>query len=151
DVGFTRLAGAVDDAAQYRERERGLDVAEPVFERLDRADHVESLAGAARAGDDADAAGAQAERLEDLEADAHFLFGFGRKRNADGVADAGPEQVADADAGLDRAADQPARLGDAKVQRAVDRIGEPLVSCDGEEHVARLHRYLLFLKIVVLQ
>src|SRR3546814_6819383 len=28
DVGLARFAGAVDDAAQYRERHRGLDVAE---------------------------------------------------------------------------------------------------------------------------
>src|SRR3546814_8616122 len=72
DVGFARLAGAVDDAAQYRERHRGLDVAERLFERLDGADDVEPLARAAGAGDDADAAGAEAERFQDFIADAHL-------------------------------------------------------------------------------
>src|SRR3546814_3500020 len=97
DVGLARFAGAVDDAAQYRERHRGLDVAERLFERLDGADDVEPLPRAAGAGDDADAAGAQPERFQDFIADAHFLFGLGRERNADRVADARPEQVADAE------------------------------------------------------
>ena len=52
---------------------------------------------------------------------------------------------------LDRAADQPAGLGDAEVQRAIDRIGELHVGGDREEHVARLHRDLVFVEIVVLQ
>src|SRR5690606_2086636 len=93
----------------------------------------------------------QAERFQYLEADAHFLFRLGRKRDANGVADARPQQHAHADARLDRAADQPAGLGDAEVQRAIDRLGELHVSGDREEHVARLHRYLVFVEIVVLQ
>ena len=63
----------------------------------------------------------------------------------------GPQQVADADRRLDRAADQPAGLGDAEVQRAIDRVGELHVGGDGEEHVARLHRHLVFVEVVVLQ
>ena len=90
----------------------------------DRADHVEALARAARAGDDAHAAVADAERLQDLVADADFLLRLGRKRDADRVADPGPKQRADADRRLDRAADQAAGLGDAEVQRAVHRVGE---------------------------
>ncbi len=69
----------------------------PLLQRLDGADHVEALPRAARAGDDAHAAGADAERLQHLVADADFLFRLGRKRDADRVADAGPQQVAHAD------------------------------------------------------
>src|SRR3546814_7618249 len=98
------------------------------------ADDVEPLARAAGAGDDADAAGAEAERFQDFIADAHFLLGFGRKADADRVADPGPEQVADAECALDRAADQPARFGDAEVQRAVDRVGELCIEI-GRDHV----------------
>src|SRR5690606_27097998 len=124
DVGLARFAWAVDDAAEHRERERRLDVLEPLLERLDGLDHVEALAGAAWARDDAHAAGPETERFQDLEPDAHFLLGLGRERNADRVADAGPQQVADADRTLDRAADQTARFGDAEVQRAIDRFGQ---------------------------
>ena len=61
DVGLARLARAVDDAAEHRERHRRLDVLQPLLERLDGADDVEALARAARAGDDPDAAVADAE------------------------------------------------------------------------------------------
>ena len=54
-------------------------------------------------------------------------------------------------ADLDRAADQPARLGDAEMQRAIDRFGELLIGGDREEQVGRLHRDLVFVEIVVLQ
>src|SRR5437763_11350422 len=70
DVGLARLARPVDDAAEHRERHRRADVAEPFLQRLDSADDVEALARAGRAGDDADAAIADAEALEDLEAGA---------------------------------------------------------------------------------
>ena len=52
---------------------------------------------------------------------------------------------------FDRAADQPAGLGDAEVERAIDRVGELLIGGDGEEHVARLHRDLVVAEIVVLE
>src|SRR5690606_25373777 len=117
DIGLARFAGAVHDTAEHRERKRRLYVLESLLERVDRADYVETLASAAWARNDADATGAQAERLEDLEADAHFLLGFGRKGHADRVADAGPEQVAHSDARLDGPADQPTRFGNAQVER----------------------------------
>src|SRR6185436_20508096 len=68
DIGLARLARAVDDAAEDRKRHRCADVGEPLLERLDGADDVEALARAARAGDDADAAIANAEALQYLEA-----------------------------------------------------------------------------------
>src|SRR3546814_19181923 len=97
DVGLARFAGAVDDAAQYRERHRGLDVAERLFERLDGADDVEPLPRAAGAGDDADAAGAQPERFQDFVDDAHFLFGPGPERKPNRVATATPATVRSAE------------------------------------------------------
>src|SRR3990167_2750595 len=121
------------------------------LQRLYRADHVKALTRTGWARDHADTARAQAEALEDLEADADFLFRFGRERDAQGIADAGPEQVADADRGLDSAADQPASLGYAKVQRAIDRFGKSHVGSDREEYVRGLHRHFVFVKIVVLQ
>ncbi len=65
DIGLARLAGAVDDAADDRERHRRGDVREPLLQHLDGLDDVEFLARAGRAGDDGDAAMAQAERLQD--------------------------------------------------------------------------------------
>src|SRR5688500_189273 len=92
DVGLARLAGAVDDAAQYRQRHRRADVAEALLELLNGADDVEALAGAARAGDDADAAVADAEGLRDLVAGARLFLRVGPERDAAGVADASPKQ-----------------------------------------------------------
>src|SRR5688500_19050248 len=100
---------------------------EPLLQRLDGADNVEALPRAGGAGYDADAAMADPHRLQDLKADAHFLLGLGRQGDADRVADAEPEQRADADRRLDGAADEAARLGDAEVERAVDRFGELLI------------------------
>src|SRR5215207_4934552 len=116
DVVLARLAGAVDDAAQYRQRHRRADVAQALLELLDGADDVEALARAARAGDDADAAVADAEALQNLEAGADLLLGLGRERDADGVADAGPEQRADADGAPDGAGAQRPGLGDAEME-----------------------------------
>ena len=124
---------------------------QPLLERLDRADDVEALARAARAGDDADAAVADAEAFQDLVADADFFLGLGRKRDADGVADPGPQQGAHADRRFDRAADEPAGFGDAEVQRAIDLVGELLIGGDGEEHVGGFHRDLVFAKAMVLE
>src|SRR5688572_10817335 len=111
DVGLARLAGAVDDAAEHRERHRRADMGEPLLQLLDGADDVEALAGAARAGDDADAAVADSEALEDLEADPHLLLRLRRERDPDGIADSEPEQSANPDRRFDGAADQAARLG----------------------------------------
>src|SRR5689334_11271567 len=151
DVGLARLAWSVHHAAEDAERHRGLDVLQPLLERFDRADYVEALARAARAGDDPDAAAADTQRLQDLVADPDFFFGLGRERYADGVADAGPQQVADADGGFDRAADQAAGLRNSKVQRTVHLACQLLIGGDREEDVARLHRDLVLAEAVVLE
>jgi hypothetical protein len=93
-------------------------MAEPFLQRLHGADHVEALPRAGRAGDDADAAIADAEALQDFEADPNFLSAR-RRGDADRVADPEPQQRADADRALDRAAAQPPGLGDAEVERAI--------------------------------
>src|SRR5580704_14037540 len=48
DIGLARLARAVDDAADHRERERCRDVREPFLEALDGLDDLELLARAGR-------------------------------------------------------------------------------------------------------
>ena len=47
--------------------------------------------------------------------------------------------------------DQPARLGDAEMERRVDRLGQLLIGGDGEEDVGRLHADLELVEVVVLQ
>jgi hypothetical protein len=121
------------------------------FQGLHRLDDVEALTGARRAGDDVDAAVAQAQRLEDIEADLDLLDRIGGQRHADGVADAGPQHRADADRRLDRAGAQGPGLGDAQVQRAVDALGQLVIGRHRHERVGRLHRDLELVEVVVLQ
>jgi hypothetical protein len=116
------------------------DVGQPLLQRFHRLDDVEALTGAGRAGDDVDAAVAQAQRLQDVEADLDLLDRIGGQRDPDGVADAGPQHRADADRRLHRAGAQGAGLGDAQVQRAVDGLGQLLVGGHRHERVGRLHR-----------
>ena len=123
----------------------------PLLERLDGADHVEALARAARAGNDAHAAAADAEALQDLIADANLFLRLRRERHADRVADPRPQQRADADRRLDGPADQAAGLGHAEVERAIDLARELLVGGDREEHVGGFDRDLVVPEIMVLQ
>src|SRR3546814_8956299 len=97
----------------FRSGHRRGDVGKALLEDLDGLDDLELLARAGRAGDHVHAAVAQAQRLQDVEADLHLLHRIGGERHADGVADAGPQQVAHADRRLDGAAPEAAGLGDA--------------------------------------
>jgi hypothetical protein len=90
EIGLLGFARTVDDAADDGKRHRGGNVLQPVFQRPHRIDHIEALAGAAGAGNDVDAAMAQIERFEDIEADPHLFHRIGGERDADGVADAAP-------------------------------------------------------------
>jgi hypothetical protein len=56
DIGLARLARAIDDAADDRDRQRRRDVGKPLLEPLDRLDHLELLTGARRAGNHGDPA-----------------------------------------------------------------------------------------------
>ena len=80
-----------------------------------------------------------------------LLHGLGRQRDADRVADAGPQQRAQADRRLHRAGAQAAGLGDAEMQRVVAGLGQLLVGGDREEDVGRLHADLELVEVVVLQ
>ena len=86
-----------------------------------------------------------------VEADLDLLHRIGGERDADRVADAGPEQRAHADGRFDRAAAHAARLGDAEMQRIVAGIGQPLIGGDGEEDVGGLDADLELEEVVVLQ
>src|SRR3546814_20073129 len=59
--------------------------------------------------------------------------------------------MADADRRFDGAADQPARLGDAKMQRAIHSLRQPHIGRYGEEDVRRLHGHLIFVETLVLE
>ena len=151
DVGLAGLTRAIDHTAEHRERHWGLDVAQRVLKLLHGADHVKALPRAAGARDDPNAAGPQPKRFEEFVANPHFFLRLGREADPDRVADPGPEQIAHANAGFDRPADQSASLGNPQVQRTIDRIGKPHIGCDREEHVAGFHGDLEFVEIVVLQ
>src|SRR6185436_2478906 len=108
DIGFARLARSVHDAADHRHGHRRGDVRHALLQGLDGLDHVVLLARAGRAGNDVDAAMAQIERLQHLEADTYLLLGLGRQRDADRIADAGPQRRAYADRRLHGAGAQAA-------------------------------------------
>ena len=93
----------------------------------------------------------QAQRLQHVEPGLDLLHRIGGEGDANGVADAGPEQIADADGRLDGAATQSARLGDAQMDRAIDHFGQLVVSGHGHEHVRRLAADLELVEIQVLQ
>ena len=94
---------------------------------------------------------AQPQRLQDLESDLHLLDRVGRERDAERVADAHPEELAEADRRLDRAGGPAARLGDAEMDRRVRRVGELLVGGRRKEHVGRLGADLELVEVIVLQ
>ena len=121
------------------------------FKLLHRADDIETLPRAAWAAYNAHTAGAQAQGFEDFIADAHFFFRLSRQADADGVADASPQQVAHANRRFDRSANKPASLGNAEMQRAIDRVGQPHIGGNREEYVRRLYRNLKLMEIMVLQ
>ena len=97
NVGFACFAGAIDHAAEDRKRERCFDMLEPGFQCLNCADHIETLARAAGAGNNANTAGAEAERLEHFETDFDFLLGLCGQRYTDCVANSGPKQASHTD------------------------------------------------------
>ena len=80
-----------------------------------------------------------------------LLDRVGGEADAQGVADAHPEQAAEADRRLDRAGGHAAGLGDPEVDRGVGRLGEALVGGGGEEDVGGLHADLERVEVVVLE
>ena len=110
------------------------------FQHRHGVDHVELLAGAGRAGNDVDAAMAQAERFQHLKPSFDFLNRIGRERDADGIADPSPQHGADADGALHRAGAQAASLRDAKVQRIITGIRQALIGLRPPGRYQRLSR-----------
>ena len=97
DVGHLRLARAVHDASHHRDLDRGRVL---LGDRLDRPGQLDDLdlgAAARRASRDVEALFAQPQRLEDAPADRNLFDRVGGERNAQRVADALPEQDAEAD------------------------------------------------------
>src|SRR5690606_32429542 len=155
DIGMAAFAGAIDHTAHDRDV-HALDpgVAGPPHRHLApqvRLDAVgqfleECAAGApaARAGHDHRRKGAQVHGLEDFLRDDDFAravpAGFGRERDANGVADALLQQHRQSGGRGDDALAAHAGLGQAQVQRVVAARGE--VAIDGDEilHVADLAR-----------
>src|SRR3546814_2154518 len=80
---------------------------------------------------------ANAKRFQDFIADPNFLLRFGGKGDADGVADPGPEQIADADRTLHRAADQAPGLCDPQMQRALHGFCKTHIGRYRQQDVAR--------------
>ena len=91
DVGLARLAWSVDDATDHRQGHGRGDMREPLFEQTHRLDHRKALARARWTRDDRHAAMAQPQRLEDFVAGLDFLDRVGGQRDADCIADAGPQ------------------------------------------------------------
>src|SRR6478736_1485687 len=95
EVGLARLAGTVDDAAHDGDAQRHLQAVESGGDLLGELVDVDLGAAAGRAGDDLEAARLEVQRLQDLEPDLDLLHRRRGQRDADRVADALAEQVAE--------------------------------------------------------
>ena len=82
------------------------------------------------------------DRLEQLTPGLRLLDRIGGEREADGVADALGEERGDPGRRLHQTAGQRPGLGDAEVQREVDRLRQQPVGVDHGGDVRRLHRDL---------
>ena len=151
DIGHQRLTGAIDHAADDRQRNRGLDVLKPLFQNLDGLDHVKALARAGGAGNDLHATGAKAQRLQNLEPDFHLFHRVSRKRHTDRIANAEPQKAAQTNGRFHSSGNQPPRLGDAQMDRGIGDGGELLVGSGRHEDVRGFHADLKLVKVVVLQ
>jgi len=143
EVGFARLAGAVDHATHHGNLQRQLLVGERVLRALGDLNHVDLGATTTRAGNQVDVlALAQPERLEQLAPGAGFFDGVGGEAVANRVADALQEQRSDAGGRLQQSAGQRPRLGDAEMQRMIGDRAQFAVGLHHERHVGGLHRDL---------
>ena len=106
---------------------------------------------AGRAGHDLQAAFAQVQRLQDLQADLDLLDRRRGQRDPDGVADAPGQQRAEGHRGLDGALERRAGLGHAQVQRVVALLGQQLVGPHHDHRVVVLDRDLDVAEVVLLE
>ena len=151
DVGHLGLAWPVHDATHHGNVDRRGDVLEPGLQGVYRGNDIEVLARTTGAGNQVHALLAQAQALEDVEADLDLFDRVGRQGNADRVADTVHQQQAETDRRLHGAGAQAAGLRNAQVQRLFDLRGELAVGRHGHEHFGRLEAYLEVLEIVGVQ
>ena len=137
DVGPFAFAGAVDDATHDGDFDgEGDFFLESFVDLLDEGEEVDLDAAAGGAADEFGAdAGAEAEDVEEFESVLDFVDGVVGVGDADGVADAGGQQVAQRDDRTDGAGFLGAGVGDAQVQGVVEAFGDFLVGADDEEGV----------------
>src|SRR5690242_850424 len=150
-VGFAGLARAVDHTAHDRDAKRDVEAVQRGGDLIGQLVDVHLGAAAGRAGHDLQAAGAQAEGLEDGGADLNLLDRRGGEGDPDRVADALGEQGAEGDGRLDRALEDRAGFGDAKVQRVLAALGEQAVGVDHHDRVVVLDRDLDVAEAVLLE
>src|SRR5574344_1631248 len=72
-IGNQRLTGPVDHTTDDGDIDGSGDVFQPLLEGIDGANHIKLLTGAGGTGDEVDAARADAQGLEDIEADLDLL------------------------------------------------------------------------------
>ncbi len=137
DVSAFALAGAVDDATHDGDFDGQLDVfVEGFVDLLDEGEEVDLDAAAGGAADEFGAfAGAQAEDVHEFEAVLDFVDGVVGVGDADGVADAGGEEVAEGYDGADGAGFLGAGVGDAEVEGVVEAFGDFFIGGDDQEWV----------------
>src|SRR5690606_7822152 len=120
-------------------------------QRLEGLDDAEALQRAGGPGDDLDATGPEAQRLQYLVAYLHLLDRIGRERDADRVDDPQPDKVAKSDAGFYRAGHDAPGPGDAEMDGRVGGLRQLLIGRRGEEDVGGLAGNLELVNVVVLQ
>src|SRR5690606_40584651 len=117
---FLGFARSVDHAADDGHVHGYQYVLQARLQLVHGLDHVEVLPGATGTGDEVDAARAQTQGLENVEADADLLHRVRRQGDADGVTDALGQQHAQAHRGFDGTGPQAAGFSDAQVQGLLD-------------------------------
>ena len=151
DIGHHRLAGAVDDAADHRNRHRRRDVRQALFQHFDRLDDIEILPRAGRAGNDRHAAAAQAQRFQHFITDATSSTGSAESDTR--IVSPMPDHNS-----MPRPIELftvPERKPPASVmpicKRVIASFGQRLIGRDGEENIRRLDADLEIEEIVIFE
>src|SRR6267142_661601 len=151
DVRRARLAGPVDFTSHDGDVDLLVQSLELVLDLLRELDQVDVGPAAGGTRDEGQAALSEAERLQDVDPDAHFFGRIRGERHADRVADSFREQGAEPDRGLDRADARRPGLGHAEVERVVDLVGKHAVGLDHHQGIGGLQRDLHLRIIQVFQ
>jgi hypothetical protein len=132
DVGAFAFTGAVHDAAHDGNFDGEFDFfGELLADILHELEEIDLDAAASGAGDEFRAdAGAEAEDVEKFQTIFDFVDGVVGVADADGVADAGAEEMAQGDDGADGAGFLGAGVSHAKVQGVVEAFADFFVGVD---------------------